>query len=146
VFQAADPAHKRMQGFCIRHGFLRAAHVGLGDDLEQRCAGAIQVDAGEPLEIFVQRLAGILFQVGTQDANGFGAPVSNDFQRAVLHDRQFVLGNLVALGQVGVEVIFSREDGTWTDRRANRQTQTDCEFHCPLIQNRQHTGQRDING
>ena len=53
----------------VRDRFLRRAHVGLGDDLQQRRAGAIQVDARLALEVLVQRFARVLFEVRARDAD-----------------------------------------------------------------------------
>ncbi len=47
----ADPAHQRMQGFGIGHRLGGRSHVRLGNDLQQRRAGAVQVDAGHAMEI-----------------------------------------------------------------------------------------------
>ena len=41
----ADPLDQRVQRLGIGHGLGGAAHVGLGDDLEQRRPGAVEVDA-----------------------------------------------------------------------------------------------------
>ena len=65
----ADPAHQRVQRFGIGYRLGSGTHVRLGNDLQQRCSGAVQVDAGHALMFFVQRLAGILFEVGTGDAH-----------------------------------------------------------------------------
>jgi hypothetical protein len=43
----ADPGDDLVQ-LGVGHGFLAAAHVGLGHDLQQRRAGAVQVDAALP--------------------------------------------------------------------------------------------------
>ncbi len=55
---------------------LGAVQVRLGDDLQQRCAGAVEVDDGIidrcAARPFVQQLAGIFFEVGAADADGFG--------------------------------------------------------------------------
>jgi hypothetical protein len=42
----AQPHHQRVQRLGVFHGLGAGAHVGLGDDLQQRRAGAVQVDAG----------------------------------------------------------------------------------------------------
>ncbi len=59
--------HQRMQRLGVGHGFGAGTHVGLGDDLQQRRAGAVEVDAGLAVEILVQRLAGILFEMGARE-------------------------------------------------------------------------------
>ena len=61
----ANPGHDFVQLFGVGHGLGAGAHVGLGHDLQQRRAGAVQVDAGLADKVFVQRFAGVFFQVGT---------------------------------------------------------------------------------
>ncbi len=147
----AQPHHQRVQRAGIRHGFGRAAHVGLGDDLQQRRAGAVQVDAGHAGEVFVQRFAGVFFQVGARQVDGLlvaGLPVPAfhlDGQRAALHHRNLVLADLVALGQIGVEVILAREDALGRDLGPDGQAERDGALDGALVEHRQHAGQRQIN-
>ena len=42
----------------------------------------------------------------------FGDPVHSDFDVAVGADREFILADLIAFGQVGIKVIFARENGS----------------------------------
>jgi hypothetical protein len=74
----AQVAHQGVHGLDVGHGFLGAAHVRLGNDFQQRGAGAVQVDAGGAAEFFVQALAGIFFKVRTGNADAFDRAV---FQR-----------------------------------------------------------------
>ena len=67
----ADPAHQRVQRLGVGDGFGRRAHVGLGDDLQQRRAGAVEVDARLAVKIFVQRFAGVLLQVRARQLDRF---------------------------------------------------------------------------
>ena len=67
--------HQRMQRLGVGHGLVGGAHVGLGDDFQQRRAGAVEVDAGLAVEILVQRLAGILLEVGAGQVHGLFADV-----------------------------------------------------------------------
>ncbi len=43
-----------MQLFGEGHGFFGAAHVRFGNHFDQRGAGAVQVDAGHAVVVFVQ--------------------------------------------------------------------------------------------
>jgi hypothetical protein len=43
-----------MHLLCVSHGFSCRAHIGFGDDFQQRCAGTVQVDTGHILEITMQ--------------------------------------------------------------------------------------------
>ena len=58
----------------------------------------------------VQALARVLFHVQARDADALGPVRALDLNVAVLGDRLVVLRNLVALGQVGIEVVLARED------------------------------------
>ena len=50
----------------VRARFLRRVHVGLGDDLDERRPGAVEVDARQPL--FVHALADVLLDVDAADS------------------------------------------------------------------------------
>ncbi len=65
----AQPHHQRMEGARIFDRLDAGAHVGLGDDLQQRRAGAVEVDAGEAVIVLVQRLAGVFLEVGARQAH-----------------------------------------------------------------------------
>ena len=69
--QMPSHTHQRMQRLRIRDRFGGAAHVRLGDDFQQRRAGAVQVDAGHAREVFVQRLAGVFFEVRARQVDVF---------------------------------------------------------------------------
>ena len=118
------------------------AHVGLGDDLEQRRAGAVQVDAGPVAGeverralrrgrvVFgsgdaVDRLAGVFFQVGACQVDAMELIADEELERAALHHRRLVLADLVALGQVGIEVVLAREDRQRRDRGVDREPEPD---------------------
>ena len=93
-------------------GFGRRAHVGLADDFQQRRAGAVQVDAAVGLagQLVVHALAGVFFQMGADDADPLGLDPSlgiADLQPAVVAERQIVLADLIALGQVGIVVVLA---------------------------------------
>ena len=109
--QMLEVAHQRVHLLHVGHGFLRRAHVGLGDDLEQRRAGAVQVDAGQPWQALVQRLAGVLFEVRARDADALLACRPRARCRCGPSPTigQLVLADLVALRQVRVEVVLARE-------------------------------------
>ena len=68
----ADPAHEAVQRTGVVHGLSGRAHVGLGNDFEQRRSGTVEVDAGAAVEVFVQRFAGVFFQVGARQLHDLG--------------------------------------------------------------------------
>ena len=141
----ADPSHEGVQRPGVGDRFLGAAHIGFGDDLQQRCAGAIEVDPRHAANVLVQGLAGVFLQVRACQPNGLLAIVRDNGDRPTLNDRDFVLTDLVALRQVGVEVVLAREDAALVDRSADRQSEADGALDRALVQYRQHARQRDVD-
>ena len=60
--------------------------------------------------------------------------------------RQLVHGNLVALGQVGVEIIFAREAGALLHVAVERERGPQGEFERFLVQHRESAGQAEAHG
>ena len=104
----AEPAQRRAQQPQPLAGLLGRAHVGLGDDLDQRGAAAIEVDdrglgpVDAPAGARVHELGRVLLEVHAMDAHVPQPPAPA--QRLV------VLGDLVVLGVVGIEVVLAVED------------------------------------
>ena len=150
----ADPHDERMERLGVGNRFFRTSQVGLGDDLQQGRAGAVQVDAGHVARMrtvrfksLVQRLAGILFQMRASQCDFDRATRGrNDRNRASLHNRNLVLRYLIPLRQVGVEVILAREHAAPVDGAADRQPESDRALDRALVQHRQDAGQRNIDG
>ena len=145
----AQPDHQGMQRPGIGHRLARGAHVGLAHDLEQRCAGAVQVDARHAVKVLVQRLAGVLLEMGAGEAHrartGLAALLPGDVEAATGHHRDLVLADLVALGQVGIEVVLAGEHRARRHLCAHGQTQPDRAFHRRAVHHRQHPGQGEIH-
>ena len=59
----ADPDDEAMQRARVRHRLLSPAQIGLGDDFEERRAGAVQVNTTHAAKHVVQRLAGVFLEV-----------------------------------------------------------------------------------
>ena len=69
--------------------------------------------------LIVQRFAGILLEMQPFDADAHRLAVRHvDQNFALAHDRRFVLADLVALRQVGIEVILPIEHRFEIDLRA----------------------------
>jgi hypothetical protein len=124
----------------VRNRLLRATQLWLGHNLEQRGAGAVEVDAGHARKRFVQGFAGILLQVGAGQAHHFLA----DAQLSALDDGHLVLADLVSLRQVRVEVVFAREDRAPVDRAVHRQAKTHGMLERGAVEHRQRAGQRKV--
>ena len=141
-----------MQRFGVGDGFGGGTHIRLGDDFQQGRTGPVQVHAGHALRCAMHRFTGIFFQMGAGDAHHFfvrlGIPRQrlNLYRQCALSDHgQVKLADLIALGQVGVEVIFARKYRARRDVRTHRQAELDGAFHRPFVQHRQHAGQRDAD-
>src|SRR5690606_1109474 len=130
---------------------LRRAHVGLGDDLEQRCTGAVQVDARHAVEVLVQRLARIFLEVRAGEPHealllaGSVVDLPRDREPAAGDDRDLELADLVSLGQVGVEVVLAREHGSRRDGAADREPEPYRALDRGAVRHRQHPGQRQVD-
>ena len=136
-------AHEREVG----RGGRGAAQVGLGHDLDQRRAGAVQVDAGEVrvAGALVQRLARVLFHVDAGDADTHGLAVDLEIDVAAGRDRSIELRDLVALGQVRVEVVLSRELGHLVHRAPEGDRRRDGLVHGVGVEHRQGPGQAEAH-
>ena len=131
----------------VGHRFFGRAHVRLGDDLEKRRAGAVQVDATHAMKVFMQRFAGVLFQMRMMNAHALAhVVIQYDFHFALADDGLGHLAGLVALGQVGVEVVLALEQRGLGDLGIDRQAELDGHRHGAFIQYRQHARQAQIDG
>src|SRR6266581_1536551 len=124
--------------------FSGGTKVGIGYDFDQRHTASIEVQISVPARIrktFVQRLARILFHMDPLHAYFLSRSIDGDLDETVLRQRPVVLRNLIALGQVRIEVVFTSplrlgvDLATETQRRAHRYRYSDA------IQNRQRTRQ-----
>ena len=94
-------------------GLLAAAEVGPADDLDERDAGAVEVDQRLVAAVDasagaadVDRLAGVLLEVRPLDAD---AGAVGQVEPAVHVERNVVLADLVRLRHVGIEVVLAVE-------------------------------------
>ncbi len=74
-----------------------------------------------------------------------GDAVDGDVDAAAECERTFVLRNLVALRQVGIEVVLAREDRLGLDVAAERERRLDGEVHRLPVQHRQGAGQSEAD-
>ena len=133
----------------IFEGLVGGANVGLGDDLGQRRATAVQVDisaGGGVRESLVETLAGVLFHVQAGDADALCSSVGRgNLDESMLGDGLVELRDLVALGQVGIEVIFAGEDGALTHLAVDGQRGQRGKLDGLLVEHRQGAGQAQAN-
>ena len=141
----ADPAHEGMQRLRVGDGLGGGAHVGLGDDLEQRRPGAVQVDARHAVEILVQRLACVLLEVRPREPHALLLGGEHEGDGAAAHHRQLVLADLVALREVGIEIILAREDAPRREGAAHGEAEADRALHRAAVEHRQRAGKREVH-
>src|SRR5919108_2515323 len=73
------------------------------------------------------------------------ARAARHLQRALAAERGLVLADLVALRQVGIEVVLAREDRVVGDLAAEREPELDRELDRALVRHRQRTGMREAD-
>jgi lysophospholipase L1-like esterase len=137
VARAGEEQHL-VQGLEIVDRLRRGPQVGLGDDLDEGHAATVEIDARRSRNV-VQQLAGVLFEMQTVDAD---APrrVGGERKPAALRQRLFVLTDLVALRQIGIEVVLAREDRPRPHGAVKRQRQARGEFDGARVGHRQRAG------
>ena len=119
----------------VLRGVLRGADVGLRHDLDERHAGAVEID---PRQLaVVDRLPRVLFHVDAADAHVADA--------AARRERAIELRDLVALRQVGVEVVLAREDRLLVYVALRRQRRARRELDGAAVQHRQRARIAEAN-
>ena len=104
----------------------RRAHVRLGDNLEERRAGTIEIDPGHTLKLLVQGFTGVFFQMRPRHADGERPTVlRRDFQVSVVDDRPLELADLIALREVRIKVILAREYRSARNSRIDGEAEDD---------------------
>lgn len=127
-------------------GLFGAADIRTADDFHQADAGAVEIDEGHGGVHVVDRLARVLFHVDTFDphqAGDAGLHVHEDF--AFAHQRLVKLGDLVALRQVGVEVVLAVEGGFQVDLRFEAKAGAHGLFDAEFVDDGQHAGHGGVD-
>ena len=82
-------------------------------------------------------LARIVFHMDASDSDALGRSVHRNVDPAVLGQRLLVLGDLVALGQIGIKVILAGKAGNRADATVERQRGLNRQFDGSRVQHRQ---------
>jgi len=94
----------------------------------------------------VSQFAGVLFEMRAPDADPLGRAVRQiDLQPAVDRQREFVLADLVAFGQVRIEVALAGELVEGGDLAVQRQPDHQAELDSLLVNDRQHARHRQAD-
>src|SRR4029077_829727 len=94
-------------------GFLGRSDIRRTDYFNQRYPATVQIDRGLLLRIgktLVQTLASIFLEVQPRNSNLLDSAAGWDLDPTVLSQRLIVLRDLVALGQIRIEIILAGED------------------------------------
>jgi hypothetical protein len=141
----AEIAQDRTQLGNVGLRLFGRTQVGFGDDLHERYPRAIEIDQGIVGMLIVNEFACILLQVQPLDANAVCFPIDLDFDLAGADDGLLVLGDLIALRQIGVEVIFPVEHGGEIDLGLKPEAGAHGLIDAALIDDRQHAGHGGID-
>ena len=136
---------------------LAGAEDRLGDDLDERDAGAVVVDervvgAVDPpgRAADVQRLAGVLLHVRALDVDAHGlrpvGTLDDDVGPALEGDRLVVLRRLEVLRHVRVEVVLPGEPAPLRDLAVERQPDPDRRLHRDRVDHGHRPGQPQAGG
>src|SRR5690606_1847077 len=146
------------QGADVRGGDLGGAALRvrdrLGDDLDERDAGAVVVHLGVGRAVdaagraaHVGVLARVLLHMGAFDLDAHDLPVLElDVDPAVEGDGLVVLRGLEVLGEVRVEVLLAREAAGLGDGAVQRQADLDRVLDSLPVHHRQRAGQAQRGG
>jgi len=128
-------------------GLLRAGDLGLADDLQERSAGAIEIDpAGLSAAILVvQQLSCVLLQVHANQADAPRPLPGIDLQPAFLAERQIILADLIVLRQIGIEVVLAIPLGESGHAAVERQRRLDGKVERAPVHHRQRPRQAETN-
>ena len=94
---------------------------------------------------FVQGLARILLQMRTGNPYPAGGAGDGILDAAARRNRPLVLGNLIALGQIRIEVVLAREDRDRVDLAIERVRDANRELHHAAVEDRQGTRQPEAD-
>ncbi len=93
------------------------------------------------MEVLMQALAGVFLQMGAGDADALALAVFQvDVEVSLAHHWQLELADLVALGQVGVEVVLAREHRARRDVGLHGQAELHGHAHGRFVEHGKRTG------
>ncbi len=130
-------------------GLVGRAHVRFGNDFAEGRTAAIEVHVSFVRglrQAVVEGLAGVFLEMEARDADAFCFAAVFNFKPAAGSEGEFVLGNLVALGKIGVEVIFAGEAGMLVDRAIQRQRRAYAHFDGAPVEDRQRARESEADG
>ena len=95
---------------------------------------------------FVEIFGGVFFDVKARDADAFFGAGDFDFDVAAGGKRKLELGNLVALGKVGVEIILAGKARVFVDGAVDGERRAAGHFDDAFVQHRKSAGEAQADG
>ena len=144
----ADGPQEELELLRIAAGLFGGPDDRLGDDLHQRRARAVEVDEADLPAVGVgpvDELGGVLLEMRAGDPDRERPVRGVDGQAAPRCQRQVVLADLVALGQVRVEVVLAVPAGGRRGRRLDRGAGREDMLHGSPIDRRQGARQAEAD-
>ncbi len=140
----AEITDNRAQLGQIGAGLIRRAQVRLGHDFHQGNARTVQVDIGHGRMLVVHGLARILLQMQALNADlhvfelALIVRADRNHDLALADDGLFELRNLIALRQIGIEIVLAVENRFQVDLRIESDARANRLLDAFQIDDRQH--------
>ena len=130
--------------FEVLFGFFRRGKIRLGNDLNQGDAGTVKVDERNffTTDGCMLQLAGIFFEVDPENTDFF---TRVEGKVTIVTERLIILADLIALGQIGIKILFAVKVVIFIDFTVEGETNLDSIFDRLLIWNRQGAGKTETN-
>src|ERR687897_5352 len=112
----------------------------LSHDLHEWHPGPVEIDEADlyPIRIgAVNEPSSVFLDVDTSDAGSPRLAPGNELEMSVNRQRKVVLRDLVALRQVGVEVVLAVEFAEWWNHTVERNASQDRRLNSRFVQHRQ---------
>ena len=124
--------------------------IGLADDFQKRRARPVQVDAAVGLarHFVVHAFSGVFLEMCADDADAFGLDAAlgiADGQITVVAQRQIELADLIALGQVGIIIVFPIPFGEMRNFAIQRDGGLHRQLESLAVHHRQRAGHADAH-
>ena len=145
----ADIAQNRSQLPQISACFGWRTHVGPRHDLHQRDARAVEVDVAHRRVLVVHQLARVLLDMDALDADVLGAAlvlvVEQHLDLALADQRVVELADLIALRQIGVEIVLAVEARPFVDLGVERHAGAHRLADALAVRHRKHARHRGVD-
>ena len=135
--------HGAAELFQICDNLLRASHIRLGYDLDQRYSASVIVNKRAVFPLIMDQLTGILLHMHLMDTYGLFACGSLDLNSSVIADRQIQLRYLVVLGVIRIKIVLTVKLTVLMDMTVCRKTCLDSKLYHFFVEDRKrsrHTG------